>query len=325
MDINQKKSSVALLSVFSNVFLVVMKLTVGILIYSVSVISEAIHSGIDLVAAIIAYCAVKASGKPADKDHPYGHGKFENVSGTLEALLIFIAAGWILYEAGQKLLLPRPVEKAGLGVLVMLISSLVNWFISRRLFRIGKETDSIALQADGWHLMTDVYTSAGVMTGLLLMWGGVKFFPAFNWQWIDPVAAMAVALLIIKAAYDLTVQSSLDLLDVSLPEEEERWIQDQILKYKDKIRGYHRLRTRKSGAHRFIEFHLIFKASASVDYSHAVGDKITAEIKQHFPQSQVIVHIEPCDWICKPHCVSGCFLTSEAREQLAGIEKTVLG
>ena len=323
MDVHRKKSSVAILSVISNISLVVMKLVVGLWTHSVSVISEAIHSGIDLIAAVIAYGAVRASGKPADKDHPYGHGKFENVSGTIEAILIFMAAGWIIYEAYHKLILPRPVEKAGLGVLVMLISSVVNWIVSKRLFRIGKETESIALQADGWHLMTDVYTSAGVMAGLLLMWAGEYFYPAMNWQWIDPVAAILVALLIIKAAYDLTVQSSMDLMDVSLPEEEERWIRDQIMKHRDQFRGYHRLRTRKSGSHRFIEFHLIFKSDISVAYSHAVGDQITGEIKQHFPASQVIIHIEPCDWICKPHCLSGCLLSSDERKKIIKEEKSV--
>lgn len=323
MDVDKKKSSVAMLSVVSNASLVVMKLIIGVAIHSVSVISEAIHSGIDLVASIIAYCAVKAAAKPADKDHPYGHGKFENVSGTLEAILIFIAAGWIIYEAWHKLKFPSPVEKAGFGIGVMLVSSLVNWLISKRLFRIGKETDSVALQADGWHLMTDVYTSAGVMGGLMLMWGGEKLFPAVNWQWIDPAAAILVALLIIKAAYDLTLQSSLDLVDKSLPEEEALWVENQILKHRDQFRGYHRLRTRKSGAHRFIEFHLTFKSDTSVAFSHEVGDKITAEIKNHFPQSQVIVHIEPCDWICKPHCVSGCFLTPEERDVLKVKEKIV--
>lgn len=320
MNINQKKSGVAILSVISNASLVLMKLGIGIITSSVSIISEAIHSAIDLLAALIAYFAVKTAGQPPDKDHPYGHGKYENISGTLEALLIFLAAAWIVYEAVHKLMYPKPVEKAELGVLIMLISSLVNFVISKKLFKIGKETDSVALQADGWHLMTDVYTSAGVMAGLLLIWGGQWLFPAVNLQWLDPVSAMGVALLIVKAAYDLTLQSAKDLLDVSLPDDEEKWIHEYIMKYKSSARGFHRLRTRKSGADRFIEFHLIFKADSTVGLSHGISDKITAAIKNHLPGSTVIIHIEPCDWSCKPHCIKGCFLTEESRKMLITTE-----
>lgn len=320
MDSNKKKTSVAILSVISNTTLVVLKLVIGIATNSVSVISESIHSAIDLLAALIAYFAVKTSGKPADKDHPYGHGKFENMSGTVEAALIFLAAGWIIIEAIQKFLHPVTVEKAGWGVGIMLFSSIVNWLISKRLFRIGQETDSVALQADGWHLMTDVYTSAGVMAGLAVIWFGETYFPKINWQWVDPLAALGVALLIVKAAYDLTLSSAKDLLDVSLPEEEENWIHNYVLRYKSSLRGFHRLRTRKSGSDRFIEFHLIFKADTSVEHSHRIGDQITGAIKEHFPGAKVIVHIEPCDWTCKPHCVKGCLLTEAERERLKKTE-----
>lgn len=318
---NNKKSKVAILSVISNASLVLLKLCIGIITTSVSVISEAIHSAIDLVAALIAYFAVKTSGQPPDKDHPYGHGKFENISGTIEALLIFLAAIWIIYEAIHKLIYPKPIEKAELGILIMLISSLVNFIVSKKLFKVGKETDSIALQADGWHLMTDVYTSGGVMVGLFFIWAGKWFFPGVDLQWIDSVSAIGVALLIVKAAYELTLQSAKDLVDVRLPENEEKWIYEYIMKYKSNARGFHRLRTRKSGGTRFIEFHLIFKADCSVGLSHSISDKITAAIKNHFPSSKVIIHIEPCDWTCKPHCILGCFLTEKERGILMSTEK----
>ena len=154
-----------------------LKLAVGITIGSVSVMSEAIHSGVDLLAAIIALLAVRTSGKPADGDHPFGHGKVENVSGTVEAILIFVAAGWIIYEAAKKLRNPEPIEEAGIGVAVMLISVVANIMISRMLFKVGKETDSVALLADAWHLRTDVYTSLGVMAGLAIIFLGGIFFP----------------------------------------------------------------------------------------------------------------------------------------------------
>ena len=169
---NKRKVSVALLSVASNSILVLLKLIVGIMIGSVSVISEAIHSSVDLLAALIAMLAVKMSGKPADKDHPFGHGKFENISGTVEALLIFVAAAWIIFEAIKKLQNATPLDEAGWGVAVMLISVAANIFVSRRLFFVGKETDSVALQADAWHLRTDIYTSIGVICGLGIVWIG---------------------------------------------------------------------------------------------------------------------------------------------------------
>src|SRR5512136_12039 len=184
METDQRKRRVALLSVISNTTLVVLKLAVGLAISSVSVISEAIHSGVDLIAAAIAYYSVRTSGIPADREHPFGHGKIENVSGTVEAVLIFLAAGWIIFEAVKKLLHPRPMEEAGWGIAVMLVSSAANLAVSQRLFKVGRETDSVALQADAWHLRTDVYTSAGVMLGLVAIWIGDLLIPGLNLQWV---------------------------------------------------------------------------------------------------------------------------------------------
>ena len=208
----------ALLSVGSNSLLIVLKIVVGMMIGSVAVISEAIHSGVDLIASLIAFFAVRASGRAADERHPYGHGKYENVSGTVEAVLIFVAAGWIIYEAVGRLIDPEPVEMPVWGVAVMLVSAIVNIIVSSRLFKVGKETDSVALQADAWHLRTDVYTSLGVMTGLLVIWIVGLIDPDINLHWLDPVVAIAVALLIVKAAVDLLREAARDLVDVSLPD-----------------------------------------------------------------------------------------------------------
>ena len=220
MQLAEQKVAVALLSVISNTVLVLLKIIVGILIGSVSVISEAIHSGVDLLAAVIALFAVRTSGKTPDEGHPFGHGKVENLSGSIEAVLIFLAAGWIIFEAVKKIVTPRAIETPGLGVLVMFLSAAVNLWVSGRLFKVGKETDSVALLADAWHLRTDVYTSLGVMAGLGLILTGEWLFPGVHFDWIDPVAAIALALLILRAAYALTLKATRDLLDVSLPEEE---------------------------------------------------------------------------------------------------------
>ncbi len=163
MDLQKRKESAARLSVLSNSFLVVFKVIIGVAIGSVSIISEAIHSGVDLLAAVIAMFSVKTSSVPADERHPFGHGKIENISGFVEALLIFGAAFWIIFEALQKLNVPDVMENPQWGVGVMLFSAVMNFIVSQKLFQVGKEADSIALHADAWHLRTDVYTSAGVM------------------------------------------------------------------------------------------------------------------------------------------------------------------
>jgi len=181
------------------------------------------------------------------------------------------------------------------------------------LFMVGEQTDSAALKADAWHLMTDVYTSAGVMLGLGLIWIGGKVVPNQNLQWIDPAAAIGVALLILRAAYRLTVESGRDLLDVSLPVDEEQWIRDYVRGMGDLVRGFHHLRTRKAGSHRFIQFHLLVNADMSVDESHKLHDDIVAAIKEHFPASTVTIHIEPCDASCTADCVEGCLLSDQER------------
>lgn len=154
-----KKVSVASLSIVSNLLLIILKVGAGIVSGSVSIISEAIHSTMDLLASIIAFFAVRVSDHPADERHPYGHGKYENVSGVIEALLILVAAIWIIYEAIHKLINPVKSEFIGVGIVVMFVAAIVNFFVSKRLYKVAIETHSLALEADALHLKTDVYTS----------------------------------------------------------------------------------------------------------------------------------------------------------------------
>jgi len=314
-DIQQKKERVAMLSVASNSFLVLFKVTVGVLIGSVSILSEAIHSGVDLLAAVIAMFSVKTSSVPADERHPFGHGKIENISGFVEALLIFLAAFWIILEALKKLNAPMVMENVSWGVGVMLFSSVMNFIVSRQLFRVGKEADSIALQADAWHLRTDVYTSAGVMAALSVIWLGHKFFTDPNIHWIDPVAAIFVAMLILHAAYELTVHSLRDLIDVQLPPEEESFIRD-IISRESAIYGFHQLRTRKAGHARFMEFHIKVDPQMSVHDSHGITRTLKNNIREKFPESTITIHIEPCDGACEDICVAGCLLSESKRRKL---------
>jgi cation diffusion facilitator family transporter len=316
MDAQYRKERVALLSVVSNTMLVVMKLIVGVWIGSVSVISEAIHSGVDLVAAVIALFSVKTSSLPADGKHPFGHGKIENISGTIEALLIFVAAIWIIWEAVRKLLEPQPVETVGWGVIVMLISAAANTVVARMLFKVGKETDSVALIADGWHLRTDVYTSTGVMVSLAVIWSGELLFPGLHFHWLDPAAAIGVACLILKAAWDLTRQSAGGLMDETLPPEEEEEIRQLIRSQLPLVHGYHQLRTRKAGHYRFIEVHIQVDGKMSVETAHTLNQDLVRRIKERFRHTTVTVHTEPCSGGCAEKCLAGCLLTEEERTRV---------
>jgi cation diffusion facilitator family transporter len=313
--IGERKAAVAILSVASNSVLILMKIVVGLAIGSVAVISEAIHSGVDLVAALIALFAVRKASEAADDRHPYGHGKFENVSGTIEAVLIFFAAIWIIFSAIRKLMKPQELETPSWGVLVMLVSAIVNTIVSQRLFKVGRQTDSVALQADAWHLRTDVYTSLGVMLGLLVIWIGGHFWKGAHLGWIDPVVAIVVALMIFKAAYDLTKQAARDLLDVSLPDTDVQWIPGFVLEKWPQVRSFHRLRTRKAGSNRFIDFHLAVDDAMSVREAHALGDEIVMAIKERLPESRVHIHVEPCAYECPETCESGCSVPSEERHK----------
>jgi cation diffusion facilitator family transporter len=222
-----------------------------------------------------------------------------------------VAAIWIIYEAVKKLMNPEPIEAIGWGVGVMLVSSVVNLVVSELLFKVGRETDSVALQADAWHLRTDVYTSAGVMGGLALIWIARWLFPGQDFFWLDPVAALGVALLIMKAAYDLTAQAAKDLLDVHLPRGEVEWIRQCILSQAGVIQGYHDLRTRKAGHFRFVEFHLKVEPRMSVLDSHGIAKELSNEIKERFPHTTVTIHVEPCDGACHDKCIAGCLLPGQ--------------
>jgi cation diffusion facilitator family transporter len=290
----ETKTHAATASVVSNSALVLGKLLVGLAIGSVSILSEAIHSGIDLVAALIAWWAVRASAEPADDEHPYGHGKYENLSGALEALLILVAACWIIVEGVKKLIHPTPLESTGVGIAIMAVSAIANFFISSWLMRVGRATDSVALTADAWHLRTDVYTSLGVMLGLASIAVLRHVVPARSFNWIDPVVALAVALFIMKAAIKLTIGAVRDLLDSRLPLDELGSIENYVQSRGD-VLGYHDLRTRKAGNWRFVEIHLELPPDMTVRDSHAIAHSVSIEIQERLPSTSVMVHVDPSD------------------------------
>ncbi len=285
-------TSVARLSIYSNIFLLLMKLIVGVFMGSISVLSEALHSGIDLLAAIIANYSVRKAGQPADADHKFGHGKFENVSGTVEALLIFIAAIIILFKAGEKITTGGEVELIGAGLVIMGISAAVNFIVSRKIMNIAKKAESIALEADAYHLTTDVYTSVGVFIGLVLI--KLTGNPIF-----DPILAVLVALLIIKASYDLTKRSISGLMDVKLSDKEEEIIKSVIAEHYSQYAGFHNLRTRMSGAERFVDLHLVVPRKQHVVDAHEFCNHLEKDIKEKIPNLSILIHIEPCREECE--------------------------
>ena len=301
-SLDKLKESTARLSVISNTGLVLMKFIVGTSIGSVSIISEAIHSSMDLIAALIAFFSVRKSAEPPDAQHEFGHGKFEDISGLIEALLIFIAAVLIIWEAGQKLLgesseLLKP-ELLIYGIAVMGISALVNWFVSQRLMKVAKLSDSIALESDAWHLRTDVFTSLGVFIGLILIrLTGITLF--------DPLIAIGVAIVIMKAAYDLTRRSFSDLIDHSIPLADEQRIREIICDHASSYAGFHDLKTRRSGPEIFIEFHLVVPGTVSVLQSHDLSDHLESDLKIEFPRANITIHAEPCNEGCT-RCGSFC-------------------
>jgi len=283
---DNKKANAALISVISNTSLITLKVFAGILSGSVSIISEAIHSGIDLIASFIAYCSVKISSKPPDYEHPYGHGKIENFSGLIEGLLIFIAAFFIINEAVVKLINPSEVGETWIGIIIMFVSAIVNVVVSKFLYKVAKEEDSMALEADALHLKTDVYTSIGVGVGLIAL-------EITKLVILDSLIAISVALLIMKEAYHLCDNALKPLIDSRLSEEEEAKICIVMESYKDHIIDYHNLCTRKAGNTKYIEFHMTVNKRLSVEESHEICEEIERDLEEVLKNTDVLIHIEP--------------------------------
>jgi cation diffusion facilitator family transporter len=284
-EIAREKLGAARLSVLSNTFLIALKLFVAWRIGSVAVLSEAAHSASDLVAALIALFAVRASGLPPDDEHPYGHGKVESLSGLIEALLIFGAAIWIIFESVRALFAGTHAHAVGWGMGVMAISALLNAYIARRLLRVARKTESQALEADAQHLLTDVWTSLGVLVGLGLvgLTGEARF---------DPLVALLVSTFIIKAAWSISRDAIQFLLDGRLPEEEIAIVQE-ILTKDLRVLGWHKLRSRKSGSVRYIDLHVQMDDDLSLKAAHALTEELEDKIRAALPNVEVIIHPEP--------------------------------
>ncbi|NLE22610.1 MAG: cation transporter [Actinobacteria bacterium] len=282
------KARTAAVSIASNAMLIALKLVVGILSGSIAIVSEALHSGSDLVAALIAFWSVRQAAQPPDERHHYGHEKVENVSGAVEAMLIIAAAGVIVFEGVMKIVEGPTIDFVWLGIAVMLVSGVVNLVVSTRiLYPVARRTESAALEADAAHLLTDVYTSFGVAGGLVLV-------EVTGWAYFDPLIAIAVAVLIIKTGYRLVVQSTRVLLDETLPERELAEIRSCVSEHRgDIIAGYHKLRARRAGSRRHVDLHVVVDEGLTVGEAHEVAEHIEEDIRTCLPNTDVLVHIEP--------------------------------
>jgi len=292
------KTGAAGLTVGTVSLLILLKLAVGIISGSVSIIAQAIDSLLDLFASLVTFFSLRFAAKPADREHPFGHGKAESISGVVQAGLIFAAAAFILYQAITRIVVGAAIEYVTAGIVVMAVCIVVNIIVSRHLLRVARETDSAALEANARNLATDVYTALGVLVGLV----AVRISGIYI---LDPIIAIGVALLILKTAYGVMRKSFSHLIDVRLPEDEEALIESTMREHMGELVGFHELRTRKAGSERYIELHMIMARDASVERAHKLCDHLEEDIKSKLPNTSVTIHVEPCDRECDS-CPDNC-------------------
>jgi cation diffusion facilitator family transporter len=287
---NEPKRRAAALSVASNTTLIILKVIAGIATGSVAVLTEAAHSGMDLIASIVALVSVRKADEPADAGHPYGHEKMENMAGAIEGTLILFGAAIITYEAVLRLVRGGRVHTIGIGIAVIVVSMVVNIVVSRIIGRRARETGSVALEADALHLSADVASSAAVLLGLVL----VAFTHA---QWIDPTVALVVAVAVAIAGMRILLRSSRSLLDEALPEEELEEIRSTIreLGAERGVVGFHKLRARRAGARRYVDVHVQFDAGTSLEAAHKTAHELTNAIRDQLTGADILVHVEPRD------------------------------
>ncbi|ALA66420.1 cation diffusion facilitator family transporter [Corynebacterium lactis] len=256
---------------------------------SVGLLSDAAESLVNLVAAIVAVIVLKVIARPADRDHEFGHSKAEYFSAGLEGAMIFVAAAYIIYVSVVRLFNPQPIEEIGLGLLITVVASAINGLVALVLIRAGRKHKSLALVADGKHLMTDVWTSAGVLAGVALV--GVT-----GLWWLDPIIALAVAVNILITGRRLVLDAGGGLMDKAM-EGEDRDEVDRILdSHKQPGRvDVHEVRTRVSGHRQFIEFHVLVPGEWTVEYGHDVLSAMEDDLRERFPGVHIHSHLEPIE------------------------------
>ena len=278
----------AWLSILTAVATILLKAVAWQLTGSVGLLSDALESVVNLAGAMMALAMISLAALPPDEDHAYGHGKAEYFSAGFEGLLILIAAMAIGATAIMRLFDPRPLEQVGIGLAVSLAASLLNLVTALILRAAGRRYRSLTLEADAHHLLTDVWTSAGVIVGLAAV-------SLTGWLWLDPVIALLVAGNILRIAWKLLYSSAQGLMDRALPDADTLLLQGVFDQYRAQGIEFHALRTRESGARRFIDVHVLVPGHWSVQHAHEVVEKIEADIRQALPQSTILTHLEPLE------------------------------
>lgn len=281
------KQGAAALSIASNSILIALKLAAGAVTGSIAIVTEALHSMIDLVASVIAFISVRKADVPADEEHPYGHEKVENLAANFEGILILVGAAIIVYEASHRLAVGASVESLGVGIAVMGFSVIANLGVSEVLYRRARATESPALEGDAAHLRTDAMTSAGVLFGLALV--EVTGIDAF-----DSITALFVAVAIVWAGISIIRRSSGVLVDEVLPDAEMDRIEQAIATARTpEVAGYHKLRARRAGRRRHIDFHVQYRSGTTLERAHELAHEMRDSIEAEIPQAEVLIHVEP--------------------------------
>jgi cation diffusion facilitator family transporter len=296
------KSGAAALSIASNALLIAIKLAAGAITGSIAILTEAIHSLIDLVASVVAFVSVRKADEPADADHPYGHEKVESLAATIEGLLILVGAGIIVYEATHRLVVGAEVETLGVGIAVMGFSVLANLAVSSVLSRQARIHESPALAGDAAHLRADAATSAGVLLGLVVV--AITGNAAF-----DSITALIVSGAIVAAGIRIVRHSSGVLVDEALPGEEMDRIESAIATARTpEVVGYHKLRARRAGRRRYIDLHVQYRSGTSLERAHELTHAMRDSIEAAIPNAEVLIHAEPESSLRDPeHARSGPF------------------
>lgn len=277
----------AWLAIATAVVTVLLKASAWAITGSVGLLSDAAESMVNLVAAIAALVALTIAARPADDNHHFGHTKAEYFSAALEGVMVFVAAASIIYLGIDRLLNPRPLESLGIGMVISLLAAVLNGVVGRLLIKVGTEHRSVTLRADGKHLMTDVYTSVGVVVGLLLVW-------LTGWGWLDPVVAILVGLNILFTGYKLISESAAGLMDASLSTEDNARIHAILEAHTEKGRiEFHAVRTRESAARQFMEMHMLVPGEWTVLRGHDAMEDLVEKIVAEFPAMRVTGHLEP--------------------------------
>ena len=288
------KFGAARLSVVSNTALILLKIVAGAVTGSIAIITEAVHSCIDLLASIVAYLSLRKADEPADAEHQYGHAKAENLAAAIEGMLILVGAGVIVFEASRRLVSGGEVHNIGFGIAVIALSAVVNLVVSTYLYRRARAHDSPALEGDAAHLRADAATSVAVLVGLVLI-------EVTGYDQIDAIVALAVASAIVYTGVRILTRSSRVLMDEALPQDELDVVRKLIADHPaPELEGFHKLRGRRAGSQRYIDLHLQFAAGTSLERAHEIAHEVQAAVRARIPAVDLLVHIEPSQRAAAP-------------------------